>query len=482
MVPWLLAVPFMGGLIAAGVRNPSVNRAILMVVGVLHAGLTAAAWLDPGTPGPWLGLDELGLLFLTAVSGLFLPVSIYSVGYLGRRRARHTATDSLFVTCMTFFLGTLTLVTMCQQFELLWVAIEATTLASAPLIYFHHSKHAVEATWKYLIICSVGIALALLGTVFLAVSATSVGIEGLTLAGLVAEAGRLEPTYLRLAFVLFVVGYGTKMGLAPLHAWLPDAHSEAPSPVSAMLSGASLACAFLGLLRMVQVMQAAGQMALVRPVMVALGLCSLVVGALYLVRQRDFKRLLAYSSVEHMGLAALGIGVGGAAVQASLLHTVGHAFVKGLAFLAAGNLLSAYHSKRVEHVSGAIRLIPATGVLWLVALFLVTGAPPSALFVSELGLLREMVGQERWWLTAAVLVLLTVAFVGLAGAMLHMALGEKPVLKVKEGDDGRERQDNVWVVLPLVLLALSAVGLGVCLPGGLERAMAVAAGWLGGNP
>ena len=461
MVPWLLAVPFAGGVASVAIRRPEWNRFLLVFVGILQAALTAAAWVLPREiPGEWVGLDDLGLLFLTAVTGLFLPVSIYTVGYLARGRKHIPATESLFITCMLFFLGTMTWVTVAQQFEVLWVAIEATTLASAPLIYFHHSRHSVEATWKYLIICSVGIALALLGTVFLAVSASFSDVEGLQIGNMVAQAHALQPTYLRLAFVLFVVGYGTKMGLAPLHAWLPDAHSEAPSPVSAMLSGASLACAFLGILRLVQVCEAAGQMELVRNVMTGFGVVSLSVAALYLVRQRDFKRLLAYSSVEHMGLAALGIGLGGSAVNASLLHVVGHAWVKGMAFLVAGNLLSAYHSKRVDHVTGAIRLVPATGVLWLVALFLVTGAPPSALFVSELGLLRAMVDGGQWGLALLVLGLLSVAFVGLAAAMVPMALGEKPVLKIKEGDDGRERTDNVWVILPLVMLVCGACVVG----------------------
>ncbi len=480
---WLLAVPTAGGLLAAAIRNASINRSILVAVALVHLVLVGVAWtlpLDPG--GHWLGLDELGLLLLTGVSALFLPVAIYSVGYLARRSARHTATDSLFVTCMLFFLGTMTLVTVAQQFELLWVAVEATTLASAPLIYFHHSKHAVEATWKYLIICSVGIALALLGTVFLAVSASSGGIEGLSLSALTRDAASLQPTYLRLAFVLFVVGYGTKMGLAPMHTWLPDAHSEAPSPVSALLSGASLACAFLGILRVGQLCFAAGMGDLVQDVMLFLGMVSLVVAVVYIVGQKDFKRLLAYSSVEHMGLAAVGLSLGGSAVKFALLHVVGHAFVKGMAFLAAGNLLSAFHSKRVSQVTGAISVVPGTAVMWLAALFLLAGAPPGLLFITKLGILRSALDSGHIAVALLLALLLTLAFAGLAAAMLPMALGQRPELKPKEGDDGRQRQDNWLVLAPLVALAAMAVTLGLFLPDAAMQLLHKASSLLGGRP
>ena len=257
--------------------------------------------------------------------------------------------EATFTGCCLLFLAAMTLVIVSQHWGLMWVAVEATTLASAPLIYFHRSPKSLEATWKYLVICSVGIALALLGNFFLAVAAQGMSqraFHPMLIENLETHARELDPQWLKAAFLLLLVGYGTKMGLAPLHTWLPDAHSEAPSMISALLSGVLLNCAFLAILRGHSL---AGQS---RTWALSARTCWFCSGCyrwpwpdLFIISQMDYKRLLAYSSVEHMGILALGVGIGGIAGFGSMLHAVNHSVAKAMLFLAAGNTMAYFHTK-----------------------------------------------------------------------------------------------------------------------------------------
>src|SRR5262249_14643925 len=223
--------------------------------------------------------------------------------------------NRVFCANLLFALGMMSLVTLSHHLGLMWVAMEATTLASAPSIYFNHNPRSLEATWKYLLIGSVGIALALFGSFFLAYSAIKADLESTLLFDqLVQIAPRLSPEWLHAAFVLLFIGYGTKMGLAPMHTWKPDAYGEAPGVVGTLLAGGVTSCAFLAILRVYQICQAGSDAAFAREIMIFIGLLSMAVAAVFMARQRDFKRMLAYSSVEHMGILVLGVGIGGLAV------------------------------------------------------------------------------------------------------------------------------------------------------------------------
>jgi hydrogenase-4 component F len=357
-------------------RNTTLRRLLLVFTAVVHAALTVGAWLlRPGEAlDGWLSVDAPGLLFLSIASGLFLTVSFYAVGFLQRERVGQrkdylegviftNAPEAIFTGSLLMFLATMTLVCVSHHFGLLWVAVEATTLASAPLIYFHRHHRSLEATWKYLMLCSVGIALALLGNFFLAIAATGSG-EGssqMVLSGLLARGPKLQVQWLRVAFLFFLVGYGTKMGLAPLHTWLPDAHSESPSLVSALLSGALLNCAFLGILRAQQVLVSAGQAAYGQELLILFGVLSIGFAAVFILHQTDYKRMLAYSSVEHMGIVAFGVGLGGAGGFGAMLHALNHSIAKAMLFLVAGNILGAYHTRSTERVRGLLRTLPVSG-------------------------------------------------------------------------------------------------------------------------
>lgn len=485
----LVGVPAVAGLLAFVLRGAMARRVLLVLAALAHTGLSVGAWLarPAVAPDAWLGLDATALWFLTITSTLFLAASVYAIGYLRRDAATRANEDedepdegslfppvpeAVFCGCLLLFLAAMTLTIISRHFGLLWVAVEATTLASAPLIYFHRTPRSLEATWKYLLICSVGIALALLGTFFLAAAAGE-GAD-LTLGALSRNAAKLDPRWLKAALLLLLVGYGTKMGLAPLHAWLPDAHSEAPSVVSALLSGTLLNAAWVGVLRLHQLCVAAGLGDFSRDLLVLFGLTSLVVAAMFIIGQRDYKRLLAYSSVEHMGLLALGMGLGGGAVLGSLLHAAGHSLAKGLLFLTAGNLLAAFRSKKVADVRGALTVTPASGALWVAGLFAITGAPPFVTFISELMIVRTAFATGRWIVATLYLLLLAVVFIGMAAIFLRMALGapSRPTHK-------RESRLAWWP--PLVLGLLAAV-LGLVWPAPLANLLHEAAMSLGGGP
>ena len=488
----LIVVPTIAGLAAFAVRSAAGRRALLLATALAHAGLTVAAWvLRPGpSRGGALALDDIGLLFLAITSAIFLAAAVYAVGYLARERAeRHgdfqegflfsNAPEAVFVGCLLVFLATMTLVTLSQHFGLLWVAIEATTLVSAPLIYFHRHHRSLEATWKYLMVCSVGIGLALLGSFFLAVAAVGPGRPSipLTLADLVAGSSRLQLPWLKASFLLLLVGYGTKMGLFPLHTWLPDAHSESPSVVSALLSGALLNCAFLGIVRAQQVLSAAGQGSFGRELLTVFGLTSMGFAAVFLLQQADYKRLLAYSSVEHMGVLALGVGLSGLAGYGALLHAVNHSATKAMLFLTAGNLLARVRTKSTADTRGVLRIAPVSGVLWLVGLLAITGSPPFGPFLSELTILRGAMEQGRGAVAALYLTFLALAFVGMATVMLRMAQGEPTPSAVASG----EREP--WLaVLPPVTLAVLVTMLGVWVPRALDGVVRTAAAALAGSP
>jgi hydrogenase-4 component F len=485
----LLLLPLIGGAVAFVLRPDGLRRSLLVLTAAGHAGLTAATWViePPALWGGWLAIDAIGHVILSITSGLFLVCAAYAAGYL-RREAQgarrdfregfifDNAPEATFTACLLLFLAAMTLVTLSQRFGLLWVAIEVTTLVSAPLIYFHRHHRSLEAAWKYLLICSVGIAIALLGNFFLAVAAAAPAATPLPLVvqDLVGGAAGIDRAWLRAAFILFLVGYGTKMGLAPLHTWLPDAHSEAPSVVSALLSGALLNCAFLGILRVQQVCVAAGMAAFGQELLVGFGLLSMAVAAIFIPGQADYKRMLAYSSVEHMGILALGVGLGGAATFGALLHAVGHSLTKAMLFLVAGNILAAYRSTSTRGVRGVLDVLPISGSLWVLGLFAITGAPPFGPFLSELTILRAALDHGRPWIAVSFLVLLAVIFVGMATAVLEMAQGVAP-----DGMGPDRPREPLAAVGPAMVFAAGVLALGLYVPPSVRTALERAAQVLG---
>jgi hydrogenase-4 component F len=453
-------------------------RPWLLPAGALgHLGLVAVALVQSadGTVvsglGGWLLLDALGKVILGFVSVLFFLCSLYAPGYLALRadRPNRVFCANLFAT-----LAMMTLVSLSHHLGLMWVAMEATTLISAPSIYFNHNARSLEATWKYLLIGSVGIALALMGSFFLAYASLKSGLESTLLFDqLVQVAPKLSPPWLHAAFVLLFIGYGTKMGLAPMHTWKPDAYGEAPGIVGTLLAGGVTSCAFLAVLRVYQICRAGSDAEFAREIMIFIGLLSMAIAAVFMARQRDFKRMLAYSSVEHMGILVLGTGIGGLAVYGALLHLINNGLTKGVLFLSAGNIHRAYGSKVTDDVRGAIQRVPLSGALFLAGFLAITGSPPFGPFVSEFTIVNAAVGSGQFLAGGLFLLLLGVVFIGMGATVLAVVQGNAP-----EQKQGNGFHDSVSTGLPIVLFMVLVLLMGLYIPPPLESLLREAAAFL----
>jgi hydrogenase-4 component F len=469
MIAALIILPLLLAAVALAVPSDRVRPWLLPIGGGCHLLLAfRLIATGDGAIGSWLATDPLGGLVLGVSSLLFFGCSIYAVGYLRYRMDRG---NRVIVPCLLLFLSAVTLATLARHLGLLWLAVETTTLTSAPLIYYNRNRLSIEATWKYLLICSVGIALAMLGILFIAYAALHGGVPvSLQLDDLLARAGTFSRPWLHAGFVFLLVGFGTKMGLAPLHSWKPDAYGEAPGLVGALLAGGLTSVAFLAILRGMQIMAAAGDLALARQAMLGLGLLSLALAAVFMVRQPDIKRLLAYSSVEHMGILAIGVGIGGVATFGAMFHLLNNALTKGVLFLSAGNIQRAYSSKRLGEVQGAMARVPVSAGLFLAGFFAITGSPPFGPFLSEFTILRGIFDGGHGVIGGLFLFLLAVVFIGMGGTVLSVTQGAEP-----EGlPDSGYRESLLTVGPPLVFILLILL-LGLSLPEALRTFLQEAA-------
>jgi hydrogenase-4 component F len=441
----LIAFPLLAALVAFLADSPTLRARMLPVAGTLHLALLLVAlrhW-DSLPVNAWLGLDALGAWVLLVISILFCICAYYAPSYLALRADRDSR---IFCVSLLAFLGLASLLAQARHPGVAWVAMETTTLVTAPLVYFNRNRRSLEATWKYLLIGSVGIALALLGTLFLAYAAHFGGLEEpLHYTRLMEHADLLSRPWLRAAFVLCLVGYGTKMGLAPLHTWKPDAYGETPGIVGALLAGGVTSCAFLALLRIYGVVVAAGEAKFAQELLVGFGILSMAWAMVFLVRQLDFKRMLAYSSVEHMGILVFGIGIGGTAARFALFHLAANALVKSVLFLSAGNIHRSYSSKTLPHVTGAIRRTPVSGWLFLLGFLAITGLPPFAPFISEFNIAAGALTSGHGLAGAAFLVLLAGIFIAMSETVLQVVFGTPSHQRVRT-----HYSDSVATTAPLI--------------------------------
>jgi hydrogenase-4 component F len=474
MIYWLILFPLVMAAVTFAVPSDRWRPWLLPVGGLGQLALVATAIFEPaegtvlaGLAG-WLLLDALGKVILGFLAVLFFICSLYAPGYLAFRadRPNRVFCANLFVT-----LAMMTLVTLSHHLGLMWVAMEATTLVSAPSIYFNHNARSLEATWKYLLICSVGIALALLGSFFLAYASVKSGLQSTLLFDeLIKVAPKLSPEWLHAAFVLLFIGYGTKMGLAPMHTWKPDAYGEAPGIVGTLLAGGVTSCAFLAILRVYQICRAGAEAQFARESMIAIGLLSMVVAAVFLARQRDFKRMLAYSSIEHMGILVLGIGIGGWAVYGALLHLINNGLTKGTLFLSAGNIHRAFASKVTDDVRGAIVRVPLSGAMFLAGFLAITGSPPFGPFVSEFTIASAALTSGQFLVAGLFLLLLALVFVGMGATVLAVVQGKPPDHVIDTG-----YRDTIATGGPVLLFMALVLLLGLYIPPPLESLLRQAA-------
>src|SRR5579884_2734942 len=422
MGPQLLSILFLAPLAAIvlslGVRNAriaeyaTVGAAIIDIivsVPLLLRTLSGSLFIAHN----YVQVDTIGAWVIVCISIVYSLSSIYAVGYM--RLLNEEKRLPVFYGLFSGFAFTMLAACVMNNAGVFWIAIELTTLISTFLVGFEREAESTEAAWKYIVVVSGGISLALLGTVlFYWGSSFVLGPSyAMTWVALRQSAPQVYPPLLLVSFLLVLVGYGTKAGLAPMHTWLPDAHSESPAPVSAMLSGALLNASMLGIARFLGVVTGTSVSRFAHSAVVGFGIFSFVLAAFFIVRQSGIKRLMAYSSVEHIGVQALGLGFGGPlGVAGALYHMLNHSLNKSLMFFGAGNAMRAYGSKRIGAIRGLPTRMPVSGWLWLAGAVAITGAPPFGLFRSELTVLRAGLRSDHAWAVYLMLVLLIVIFVG----------------------------------------------------------------------
>jgi hydrogenase-4 component F len=477
----LIVLPLVTMLICA-VAPHGVSAAVTAVTGII--ALILAAALVPATLGHgitalrYLRADALSVVFLLAICFLYAVVGVYSVGYLGDEaravrsgsaedKASFARHSTLFYLGINAFAWSMICAPLVSDLALLWIAVEITTVVSALLVTLDDTDGAGEAAWKYVLIASSGLGIALLATIFMYYAGARVLGDSYDLAfdHLIAVGGQLPDTPVRLAFVLAVVGFGTKVGLFPVHTWLPDAHSEAPTPVSALLSGSLLAVSFYAILRYYQITVATLGPRFPQIVLLVFGVLSLLLAALYLLEQRNIKRMLAYSSVEHMGIIAIGVGFGASiALTGALLHVLAHAAAKANAFMGAGVLVRKFGTKELDRMAQGIRLLPWSGPLFLLAVFALSAMPPFGLFRSEFQIVSGGFIHGRNIVTAALVILVNMAFLGLAWATTRILFRPQSAESTDDQPALSPGEPSRWMVIPVVVGVLVLLVLGVAPP------------------
>ncbi|HEY5273145.1 MAG TPA: proton-conducting transporter membrane subunit [Acidimicrobiales bacterium] len=419
--------------------------------------------------GPAFRADALSIVFLVPTTFLYATTSIFAAGYLhlpagdaGRRYARR------FYAGLNIFCWSMAVAPLVNGLALLWVAIEVTTVVSALLVAIDDTDGAIEAAWKYILLASLGLGIALLATIFMYYAGTKVfgSSYDLSYGKLLSGAHGFPKEIVRLADVLAVLGFGTKMGLVPVHTWLPDAHSEAPTPISALLSGALLAMSFYAILRFFQVSVRCLGPTFPRNVLLIFGLASLALAALYLLSQRDLKRLLAYSSVEHMGILAIGMSFAAPlAIVGVLLHVIAHAAAKGTAFFGAGSVVRKFKTKDMARIRGGVGLLPWSGPMLVLAVLALSAMPPFGIFRSEFLIVAGGLSDPHDVLAAVLVVLVTVAFFGLSWFTTQTMLTPVPE---REGLGLERGETSRLIVVAMAVGLVGLVVLGVHVPGQLS--------------
>ena len=476
---FLILVPLGAALAAALWPHDRTRPWFLPAAGVVHAGLTFGLLLHPPVVPmhAWFGFDSLARAMLPAVSLLFLGCACYGVPYL---RLRAERPNRVFVASFLTALGLMSAAHMARHLGVLWIATEAVTLSSVPLLHFNNTPRAFEATWKYLLIGGTGIALSLLGSFCLGYASLHGGGAGdLTFSALMAQGAGLSRPWVLIAWVLLLVGYGTKMGLAPMHTWKPDAYGEAPGIVGAMLAGGVTTVAFTAVLRVRAVVDAAGAGAVASRTLFAIGLFSMLVAALFLLSARDFKRMLAYSSVEHMGILSVGAALGGVGLWAAFFHVWNNSMTKGALFLSAGNIRRAAGARTTGEVGGMSLATPYSAALFVTGMFAVTACPPFGPFFSELLIVKTTFAAGHGWGAAFFLGCLLLAFFGLTRVVFGIVYG-RPHLAAR--NTGQRLKETLSLTVPPFLLLVLALWLGLFTPAVLRESWSLAVAQLTPTP
>jgi hydrogenase-4 component F len=486
MVNYLLIVLFAAPVVAValsfGLRSARLSEYATAIAAAVDLAVSVPLLLSV-LNGPvvlahsYLQIDLLGAWVILCIAVVYTLSSIYAVGYM--RLLHEENRLPLFYGLFSGFAFTMIAACVVNNVGVFWIAIELTTLISTFLVGFEREAESTEAAWKYIVVVSGGISLALLGTVLFYWGGSLVlgPSYAMTWAALHRSAPSVYPPLLLVSFLLVLVGYGTKAGLAPMHTWLPDAHSESPAPVSAMLSGALLNASMLGIARFLAVVRGTSIDQFAHSAVVGFGIFSFVIASLFIVRQTGIKRLMAYSSVEHIGVQALGLGFGGVlGVAGALYHMLNHSLNKSLMFFGAGNAMRVYGTKEISGIRHVMKTFPVSGTLWLLGAVGIAGAPPFALFLSEFTILRAGVNGRYRWAVILFVAFLIVVFIGFLAHFRAMYFDHAPAQPLSKASG------VVWRTLPMWLAFLPLLILGLWWPHALWDVFTkISYGVLGGN-
>jgi len=476
----LIIIPIVAAVLSALSRRARFESTITLIGAVAIFGLSMRATLDivaspkhilVAIPN-WIALDGLGTLILLCIGVVSLTAALFSVGYMEFEKTggvrRYHINFNLFIFSML-------IVPMIQKPSLVWVAVELTTLFSVLLVGFENTHEALEAAWKYVVLTIMGAAIALLGFMILYWASRLAGAPHHTWSGLLAVAPQMSPVLLKASFILILVGFGAKIGLVPLHTWLPDAHSQAPTPVCALLSGVETTTVLYVILRLLPIMSVSTAIHVNMWIQI-FGLISVGTAAFLLLGVRDYKRLFAFSTVEHMGIILVAVGIGGTfAHEAAMLQIVGHSLTKSFCFYAAGGVLLVMGTRDIASVRGLIRHAPLTGVALLLGGLAIAGAPPFALFLSEFSIFKAGLNQEEYVVTGLLVLFIAIAFFGIMNHISRMVFGSDDA-----GYPVRTKSLPVSCKITLIIAAIPVIVLGVYIPGALQKLIELAAATIGG--
>ena len=475
-----LFLPIATGLVSmfqiTTVAIKAVNLTGSMLISSSLVAIVYKVTVDGAFSYKMLYVDHLSAVLLSILAVLTATSMLFSLSYMEKDLANGHITFIMlrrYYGLLNVLIFTLISVLTVGNLGLMWVAVEATTLASAFLVAFYFNHSALEAAWKYIMVCTVGICLALLGTTLLYYAQVSVvgsDLNALNWLELKRISMELDPTIVKLAFVFILIGYGTKVGLAPMHTWLPDAHSQAPAPISALLSGVVLSCAAYAILRNLIVVQSVINHEFLQYLLIGFGTFSIAIAIPFILVQHDLKRLLAYSSVEHMGIVMLGIGIGTPlSIYGALLHMMNHAIAKSALFYMAGVITQEYQTKNIARIRGLVSTMPLVGTLFIIAILAITGTPPFGIFISKFIIIEAIFASGRTLLGAGVLLLLAGIFAGMLYYCLAMSFGAKP----------KYRAATVKIGKPALMAMVISVGMvivtGLYVPTWLNDMLTMAA-------
>jgi hydrogenase-4 component F len=452
-------------LITAGlcylIKDLRIQFGTSLVVASFHLGLSLVVFLgfiDVKLP-TYFSADSLSKLFLLILSNVYFWVVLVSYSYLKRPVVQRAEEGKkLYFVLLNFYLASNSAAILSNHFGMYWVAAETTTLSVAPLIYFYRNEESLEAMWKYLFLVSVGIAFAFIGILLLALSAKETVLEEkqLFFQLFIRNATILNPIWLKASFIFIFVGLSTKIGIAPMHSGDVDATSNAPSPVAALMSGSLRITALLGVMRILQIIRPTSSYEFARIILIIGSLLSVFVAFVFMFKVNNYKRMLAYSSVEHLGIISLGLGIGGLAFIGALYHILYNSVTKVVLFLTAGNIHRTYKSREVDRVSSVLHRIPKTGWLFLLAFLAISGIPPFGIFFSEIKIFEGILFSDKPYVLAILMVFLIFIFINM-GKIIFTMLYKKGADENPQPEEDRFEITHFVAIFLLVLLAVLAI-------------------------